>query len=195
MQNPLDNFKEHMITFNLIRNNDLITSVKGLPNTEKNTNRKYIALYPETDIQVNDILINDTTNIKYVILDLDVSSYRGNIFQKKAYYQTSTYRQSQNNTSNTYHYNINNPQNAIIGNQEFATISNSSINFDEFKKLIELYGKDDKPQLYHLSYELEKAIQNDNIKKGMLSHFSDLISKHSWLPLAIAQIISAFITK
>ena len=94
-----------------------------------------------------------------------------------------------------YNYNISNPQNSIIGNQEFATINNKSFNIDELKKLIELYGDNDKAKLYQLTSELEKAIHNDNIKKGMLSRFSDLIAKHSWLPLAIAQILSAFITK
>ena len=58
MRNPLDSFKEHMLNYNLVRNNNLITTVKGLPNTEKGTNRKFIALYPEIDIQINDILIN-----------------------------------------------------------------------------------------------------------------------------------------
>src|SRR5699024_9616537 len=152
-------------------------------------------LYPEIDIQINDILINTTTNIKYIILDIDSSSYKGTIFQKKAYYQTSTYIEAPNNTSTTYNYNISNPQNSIIGNQEFATINNKSFNIDELKKLIELYGDNDKAKLYQLTSELEKAIHNDNIKKGMLSRFSDLIAKHSWLPLAIAQILSAFITK
>lgn len=195
MRNPLDSFKEHMLNYNLVRNNNLITTVKGLPNTEKGTNRKFIALYPEIDIQINDILINTTTNIKYIILDIDSSSYKGTIFQKKAYYQTSTYIESQSNTSTTYNYNISNPQNSIIGNQEFATINNKSFNIDELKKLIELYGDNDKAKLYQLASELEKAIHNDNIKKGILSQFSDLIAKHSWLPLAIAQILSAFITK
>ena len=42
MRNPLDSFKEHMLNYNLVRNNNLITTVKGLPNTEKGTNRKFI---------------------------------------------------------------------------------------------------------------------------------------------------------
>lgn len=63
------------------------------------------------------------------------------------------------------------------------------------KKLIELYDDNYKAKLYQLASKLEKATHNDNIKKGMLSRFIDLIAKHSWLPLAIAQILSAFIIK
>lgn len=80
-----------MLNYNLFRNNNLIIAVKGLQNIEKSIHRKFIALYPEIDIQINDILINTTTNIKYIILDTDSSLYTGTILQKKTYYQTPTY--------------------------------------------------------------------------------------------------------
>lgn len=84
-------------------------------------------------------------------------------------------------------------QNSIIGNQQSAIINNSNFDVDNLKELIDLYGNNDKQQLYELCSLLEQSLQKDDFHKSKLSKFSDLIAKHSWLPTAIAQIISAYL--
>ncbi len=187
--NPLNSFRHHMIDFEVHRDSNLLYTIKGLKNTEKGSNKKYIGFYPDADIQIGDVLSNPNSNIKYFVTDIDTSTYNGEIYQIKAYYQnTSPSSQSQSTI-----YNISNASNSIIGNQQQAILNNSSFNIDDLKKLIELYGEKDKEQLYELVELLRQSMENDNFHKGKLSKFSDLLAKHSWLPTSIAQILAAFI--
>ena len=114
----------------------------------------------------------------------------GEISAIKAFYQT---RPPIEQPSTSTVFNINSASNSIIGNQQSAILNNSSFNIDDLQKLIELYGADDKQQLYELSAQLQDLLEKDDFHKSKLSKFSNLIAKHSWLPTAIAQIIAAFI--
>ena len=190
MVNPLNHFKNMMIEFQIFRNSVLISTVKGLKNTEKSTYKKYIGFYPNVDIQIGDVLFTSNSSIKYFVIDVDTATYMGEIYQIKAYYQNTSPVVEQ--TSSTV-YNISNASNSIIGNQQSAIINNSSFNIDDLKKLIELYGANDKEKLYDLTSLLEQTLKNDDFHKSKFSKFSDLIAKHSWLPIAIAQIISAYL--
>ncbi len=190
MVNPLNHFRNMMIDFQIYRNANLVSTEKGLKNTEKGTNKKNIGFYPNVDIQIGDVLSNPNSSIEYFIIDVDTATYRGEIYQIKAYYQNTSPTPKQ--PSSTV-YNISNASNSIIGNQQSAIINNSSFNIDDLKKLIELYGDNDKEQLYELTSLLKQSLEKDDFHKNKLSKFSNLIAKHSWLPTAIAQIISVFI--
>lgn len=192
MHNPLDGFKSEMVNFQIYRNENLISVSKGLRNTEKGTHKKFIGFYPDTDIQVGDILVMENTNMKSFIVDIDIASYKGSPFQIKAYYQNT---QPVEQNSNSTVYNIGTASNSIIGNQQQAILNNSSFNIDDLKQLIELYGANDKERLNQLSTLLEDSLKKDDIKKSKFSKFSDLLAKHSWLPTAIAQVICTFIQK
>lgn len=184
----LSHFRNSMIDFQLFRNSELVSTLKGLKNVENNTNKKLIQFDPETDIQVGDVLVN--SNINYYITDIDTQSWMGRIDSIMAYYQTTPPIEKQ--PSSTV-YNIGTASNSIIGNQQQAILNNSSFDIEDFKELIELYGGNDKKELYELSSQLQQLLDKDDFHKGKLSKFSDLIAKHNWLPLAIAQILSAFI--
>lgn len=178
-----------MIDFEVYRNSNLLYTKKGLKNTEKGSNKKYIGFYPDVDIQIGDVLSNPNSSVKYYITDIDTSTYNGEIYQIKAYYQNAS---PSSQTTSTI-YNIGNASNSIIGNQQQAILNNSSFSIEDLKKLVELYGNNDKEQLYELVSLLQKSLEDDDFHKSKLSKFSDLIAKHSWLPTAIAQIVSAFI--
>lgn len=186
MDNPLNYFRNQMIDFEIYRNSQLFSTVKGLKNSYQG--RVFIQFFPDIDIQIGDILIN--SNIKYYVIDVDTQTWMGKVSSIKAYYQTRPPVEQQ--TPSTV-FNISNASNSIIGNQQQAILNNSSFNIEDLRKLIELYGANDKQQLYELSSQLEQLLKNDDFHKSKLSKFSDLISRHSWLPTAIAQIISAFI--
>ncbi len=186
--NPLNNFKNYMIDFEVHRNSKHISTVKGLKNSYQGKN--FIEFFPDVDVKIGDILTN--FNINYYVIDIDTQTWMGEISAIKAYYQTTP---PNNLQSNSTVFNINNASNSIIGNQQSAILNNSSFNIDDLKQLIELYGNNDKEQLLELTSLLKECIDKDDFRKSKLSKFSDLISKHSWLPTAIAQIISAFIQK
>ena len=186
MNNPLNYFKNQMIEFEIFRNSQLISTVKGLKNSYQG--KVFVEFFPDVDVQIGDVLIN--SNIKYYVIDIDTQTWMGEISAIEAFYQTqppSDYH------PNSTVFNISNASNSIIGNQQSAILNNSSFNIDDLNKLIELNGINDKQQLYELSAQLQNLLEKDDFHKSKLSKFSDLIAKHSWLPLAIAQILSAYL--
>ena len=64
--NPLNHFISQMIEFQIYRNSVLIDTVKGLKNTEKGSNKKFIGFFPDVDIQIGDFLMVPNTSIKSV---------------------------------------------------------------------------------------------------------------------------------
>ena len=184
--NPLNSFRNQMIDFEIYRNSELISTAKGLKNSYQG--KVFINFFPDVDVQIGDILKN--SNINYYVVDIDTQTWQGQISSIKAFYQT---RPPVDQPSNSTIYNIGTASNSIIGNQQQAILNNSSFSIDDLKKLIELYGANDKQQLYELTSQLQQLLEKDDFHKGKLSKFSDLIAKHSWLPLAIAQVISAFL--
>ena len=187
--NPLNSFKRQMIDFQIYRNSALIDTVKGLKNTEKGSNKKFIGFFPDVDIQIGDFLIIPNTSVKYSIIDVDTSTYMGEIYQLKAYYQTAPAEAKQPSVT----FNVNSSPNSIFGTQASAIINNPSFSINDLDSLIESNGGADKKELYQLSSQLQELLEKDEFHKSKLSKFSDLIAKHSWLPLAIAQVISAYL--
>lgn len=186
MNNPLNHFRNQMIEFEIYRNSQLISKTKGLKNSYQG--KIYVEFFPDVDIQAGDILKH--SNINFYIINTDIQTWMGEVSAIKAYYQTTPPTEQNNNS---IIYNIGNASNSIIGNQQQAILNNPSFNIEDLKQLIELYGDNDKSQLYELSFQLQQLLDKDDFRKGTLSKFSDLIAKHAWLPTAIAQIISAFI--
>ena len=187
--NPLNSFKRQMIDFQIYRNSALIDTVKGLKNTEKGSNKKFIGFFPDVDIQIGDFLMIPNTSVKYSIIDVDTSTYMGEIYQLKAYYQTAPAEAKQPSVT----FNVNSSPNSIFGTQASAIINNPSFSLNDLDSLIESNGGADKKELYQLSSQLQELLEKDEFHKSKLSKFSDLIAKHSWLPLAIAQVISAYL--
>lgn len=187
--NPLNSFKRQMIDFQIYRNSALIDTVKGLKNTEKGSNKKFIGFFPDVDIQIGDFLMIPNTSVKYSIIDVDTSTYMGEIYQLKAYYQTAPAEAKQPSVT----FNVNSSPNSIFGTQASAIINNPSFSINDLDSLIESNGGADKKELYQLSSQLQELLEKDEFHKSKLSKFSDLIAKHSWLPLAIAQVISAYL--
>ena len=187
--NPLNSFKRQMIDFQIYRNSALIDTVKGLKNTGKGSNKKFIGFFPDVDIQIGDFLMVPNTSVKYSIIDVDTSTYMGEIYQLKAYYQTAPAEAKQPSVT----FNVNSSPNSIFGTQASAIINNPSFSLNDLDSLIESNGGVDKKELYQLSSQLQELLEKDEFHKSKLSKFSDLIAKHSWLPLAIAQVISAYL--
>lgn len=186
MDNPLNHFKDQMIEFEIYRNSQLLSKTKGLKNSYQG--KVFIEFFPEVDVQSGDILKH--LNMNFYITNTDFQTWMGNVCAIKAYYQT-TPPVEQN--SNSTVFNIGTASNSIIGNQQSANINNHSFTIKDFDNLIESNGGTDKKELYQLSSQLEELLKKDDFHKGKLSKFSDLIAKHSWLPMAIAQLISAYL--
>ena len=82
MKHSLNHFQKSMIDFELSRNSQIISTIKGLKTSYEGKN--FIEVAPNTDIQVGDILTN--SNINYYIDSIDTQTWKGQIQAIKAFY-------------------------------------------------------------------------------------------------------------
>lgn len=185
----LSAFRSSMLDCEINRNNKLIATYKGLISDSKDYNLISFEYSQDIDIQVGDDIYCPLKRKHYIVTNVEISTFNGKIHSIDAYFENSFNKTNQNITFNTY-----NPNNSIIGNQQFATL-NINDSFKVLDDLINNNGGTDKLALYELSETLKSELSSNIINRAKLAKFSNLISKHSWLALAISQIIAAWIQR
>lgn len=96
-------------------------------------------------------------------------------------------------------FNIQNMQNSAVGNTGSVTINNG-IDFSDLREFIDTNKNLTQAEKYEAQNIVDliesTSENNDSLKKGVLSKFSDILSKHSDLAVFIGQtIVNQFLTK
>ncbi len=175
------------IMFKVERNGSIVSELKGLPNHEKSTSRKYIGFMPDSDIQTGDWLINPT-NEKFYVSDIVTDFFLQQKSQLKAYCQTITEYNAKAEKAPAI-FNIENATNSVIGMQSTVTLNiNSSI--QEAKEQIASSDSGDKEELQQIISLLEMVVNNQvPAQKGLLSKFVSVIQRNSWISSPISSIL------
>lgn len=175
------------IMFKVERNGSIVSELKGLPNHEKSTSRKYIGFMPESDIQMGDWIINPA-NERLYISDTVTDFFLQQKSQLKAYYQTVAEHNTKAEKA-TAIFNIEDATNSVIGMQSTVTMNiNSSI--QEAKEKIASSDSSDKEELLQIISLLEMIVNNQvPAQKGLLSKFASVIQKNSWITSPISSIL------
>lgn len=175
------------IIFRVVRNGINLFELKGRPTCNKETKRNYISFMPDSDIKPGDWILNPK-NEKLYVQDTITSYFFGEASELQAYFQTDTEYKS-NTESNTNIFNINTATNSIIGTQANVTMNiNNSI--QDIIELINASNSNDKDELCKIIKILESAFNEQiPIKKGMLSKFSDVMERNSWITGSISSLI------
>lgn len=185
----LNAFRDSMLDCEIYRTGTKLGTYKGLVDDTKEYNVIRFEPNSNVDVQVGDDIFVPIKNKHYLITNVEISTFCGERHSIDAYFDNSFTKPTTNMTFNTY-----NPNNSIIGTQANANI-NINESFNNLDNLINQYGNDDKVSLNELVNTLKSELDNNQINKNKFSKFSDLIAKHSWLPLAISQIIAAWIQR
>lgn len=191
MYNVFESFvKRFGVKYSIERNNILINTTDGLPNTEKSSKRKYIGFRPGTDIQTDDILINEA-NEKVYVSDIETTyGHNHEAIELKAFFITEAEKNSSKNQTSVF--NIHNAYNSIIGNQSVASI-NHTTTIEEMRDKAN-NSTEDKEQLQAIINLLEMIVNNQvQPSKGLFSKFSNLMEKHSWLSSSIASTLISWL--
>ncbi len=173
--------------FKVERNGSSVSELKGLPNREKSTSRKYIGFMPDSDVQTGDWLINPS-NERLFVCDVMTNFFYGEKDYLKAYYQTVAEHNAEIQKS-TAVFNIGNATNSVIGMQSTVTMNiNSSI--QEAKDQIASSNSCDKEELQQIISLLEMVVNNQvPAQKGLLSKFSAVMQRNSWITGTISSIL------
>ncbi|CDN37054.1 hypothetical protein [Bacillus thuringiensis] len=99
------------------------------------------------------------------------------------------------NPSGSTVFNIQQATNSILGNQQHASINQTTINFESLKELVASKGEADNPEIQELIALLQNHLeQNTPLEKGMLSRFGDVLAQHPWLSNPLGQWIIQALT-
>lgn len=129
--------------YELTRNNKNLGIVRGLKNTEKGTNLKFIGFVPEVDIQVGDWLEGKVTKNVFFIRDITSDIVDGEVFQKKCFFLTRVEyeeREALQRPAQSIVYNLNGANTRVNNHSTDQSInvvnaSNHEV-FDEIKKIL-----------------------------------------------------------
>ena len=184
-------FESHKQEYIIQREGSESFKAFGMANREESTNRKYVGFPPESSIQAGDKLTNSVNESVYVS-EVETTFYRGEPFQKKAFVVNESEYFSKKSMPNAV-FNIHNAYGSIIGNQPSA-ILNYSGSFDQLRESISTSDSVDKDELNEL-LDILKLVMDEKIpaKKGILSKFSEVMERNSWITGSIASSILSWL--
>ena len=183
--------KQRGIIFHVERNGHIISDLKGLPNHEQSTSKAYIGFLPNSDVTVGDWLINPS-NERFYVKDTITDFFLGEASQLKAYYQTAS--EVNSSPSATTIFNIGTANGSVIGSQ-----SNVILNYNEalqgIKEQVASTTSSDREELQQIVTLLEMVVNNQvPPQKGLLSKFSAVMERNSWITSAISSTLLGWLT-
>ncbi len=188
MRNPLESIiKLSGSMYSIARGNSSVTPVQGMINREQSTGKRYIGFLPCTDVQVGDLLTNPSGDRFYVI-DRETATFQGHPHELRCFIETEAEHRKKDLTSGPV-FNIGSATGSIIGTQVHASL-NYSDSINQMKEQVLSSDSPDKEDLQQLLSLLEMLV-NDRIpaQKGMLSKFSDVMERNSWITGAISSTL------
>lgn len=187
MSNPIIRLLEHHgILFSVERNGIVVSTVKGI--------RQYstIEFLPNTDIQVNDVLINPSNERVYVS-DTHTDYYKGEACKLVADFLTDNQKNSQSAQNQQTVFNISNASNSVIGNNNYVVFDYSA-EIDKAEQKINTSNTPDKEELQEVIELLRKIVDNQiPVSKGLFSRFSAVMERHSWITNSISSVLLAWL--
>lgn len=159
-------------------------TVKGLKNSYKGV--KILQFYPDTNLQVGDVLVFIETGEKFYLTDIQSMLWGKRVDHLNATYETeSEHKKADSKEIATNVYNIQNANQSVIGTN---AIGNFSYNFSDLETLIA--EKAQNPQDFNAFLAvLQNSLENGQCPRGVMQRFADMLSKHSWLTGPIAQLL------
>lgn len=188
-----NNFIERSgIFYSVERNSSTVSEYKGLINTEQSTGKRYIGFYPDADIQIGDFLISPYGD-KYFVKNKEVATFTGQPYELKCYIvPEAEYATTQ--PSNSPVFNIQNAYGSVIGTQANVTL-NYNDTLQSVKEQINSTDSPDKEELQQIILLLEMVVNNQvPAQKGLLSKFSEVMERHSWLTSPICSVLLGWLT-
>jgi len=143
----LSNFIDRSgVMYSVEREGKIVGSYKGLINTEQSSGKRYVAFYPDADVQISDFITNPYGD-RYYVSNRETQTFAGSPMQLKCDILTFAEYQSSKTQSTTFH--IENAYGSVIGTQANVTLHyNDSI--QQAKHQIESSDSPDKQELQQI---------------------------------------------
>lgn len=168
-----------------------IAETEGLFNRDKTTSENYIGFMMSTDIKVDDWVVN-TVDERFLITRIETQFFMKEPMQIRAFYLTEHSVNNPPQKGSTFH--IENAYGSVIGNQSHFSFSFSP-NLDSLRTTVAESDSADKQELQKLIDLVEMIVQNQvPASKGLLSRFSAVMERNSWLTSSILSALLGWLT-
>lgn len=186
---PMDTFfNSYGIKMKIERAGEIVMETIGLPNHEKATGKAFIGFRPETDVRTADVIVNPAGD-RFFVVETETSYFQKKAQQIKAFYQTEQeYFAKESRQPNTV-FHIGTAYGSVIGTSNTVTIDYQT-SLSDLRTRVVSESTPDKEQMEKL-VNLVEMIVNEQIpaQKGVLSKFSTLMERHSWLSGSVASTL------
>ncbi len=187
-----DDFAFDAVDYIIKDGNSIIGTYRGLSNSDEIGNYICFLLSDSPNISVGNVICTPDFCDCFTITKTSFDHYNGNPEIIKAYYADENKNLGQ--SSATTIFNINSANGSVIGTQAVVNM-NYHNSIEQLREQVEASNSDDKVHLEKLVSTLELLINGDiPVQKGILSKFSDVMERNSWISGSIASTILSWLT-
>ena len=171
------------IKFVVNRGSEIINEIVGLKNLDPNNGRKYIALHPGVDVVAGDLLVAVKSQEEFFIIATEHEYVEGQWFQERAYYGSRE------------------ECNASLATESLqaAAKPQQPDMFDDYlnylESLIAIKAPGSRSKFAALLLQVEKFLSTDEITKGSLAEYSQLLEENEWLAAALGTILVSWLSR
>lgn len=179
--------KRNGTDYTVLRDDEEIAEFKGIKSTDKSK----IMFRGESDIKTGDWLRNEVSGEKFFVKDVETSTHKGKPLQKNIFYQTEEeHSRAGTEESGSKTLKVSNSPGSVIGwKNEDVSLENNLTWGDIYSQVEDKLSQDEAQEVKERLKELEALLQGDELEKGKLERFSDLLNKYSWLTAPIVQML------
>ncbi len=170
--------------FAVNRGSEVVAEVDGLKNCDPYSGRNYIALLPGVDVNAGDLLVAVKSQEDFFIIATEHEYVEGQWFQDRAYYGSEEeYADSQVPCSPS-------EPPAEANQPDLITDYLSYLN-----SLIKIKSSGSGQEFAALLLQVENTLSGNEITRGSLAEYSQLLDENEWLTTAIGTILVNWISR
>lgn len=174
-----------------VERGDEMFTVEGIRSHDK----REVKFKPGTDVRPGDWLKADSGK-RFYVCETDVRMFERRPFALLASYQTETeYEAAQfppQPQAPTFNI-LGDSYGSVIGTQQNAQVLQPTFTFGDLEQEIDRRGGEDTEALQEMVSEIRATLESqDNLNRGWLLRWSELINRHQWITGAIAQLLLVY---
>ena len=171
------------IKFAVNRGSEVVGEVDGLKNCDPYSGRNYIALFPGVDVTPGDLLLAVKSQEEFLIVATEHEYVEGQWFQDRAYY----------GTREEYDASLQDESAQVTTAPEQPDMFNDYLHY--LDSLIAIKAPGSKSKFAALLLQVEEFLSTDEITKGSLAEYSQLLEENEWLAAALGTILVSWVSR
>lgn len=170
--------------FEVNRGSEVIAEVDGLKNCDPYSGRNYIALFPGVDVIAGDLLLAVQSQEEFFIIATEHEYVEGQWFQDRAYFGSKEgYTDSPVPCS---------PSELPVEQDQPNLITDY---LDYLNSLIKIKAPGSGENFAAFLLQVEKLLSADEITKGSLAEYNQLLQENEWLATALGTILVSWVSR